>query len=289
MTSLERHLRAFVRVMPRRAKIIANLIKKKRIIDAKILKNNNATPSDIEEWKSIVGKDTLFRSAEKRDRQSIRHYLWKIQKSLKYFNTSQDKFKKMIAEGASVGKYAKVYSNLLNLFNTTKIETDLLARIDNSLIEQVKALEQTEQGDYRLETFRDQIRLQESISQGFSSTANEILSNSRSAINLVRRLPKSISNDIAMKPVIIAWVILAMTSMAAILGIMIIMFIGGIALVTIGLGGYVNDLYMFLVYLGEGIIFLVGGVLIPFGIGVTSALLLKNIIQTILKFAKETI
>lgn len=114
MVSVERYIKAYVKVMPRRGKIIRSLIRSKRSFDSKLKKRPQDKKRIIFNLKKIIGEDILFKSAEKRNKQTLRHYLWKFNKGFTFFlNKSNILSKKLETEP----KYA---TQLLYLLKDTK-------------------------------------------------------------------------------------------------------------------------------------------------------------------------
>jgi hypothetical protein len=83
MVSFELYLRTFVRVMPKRMRVLHRALRIKRRLDGKLGKRNK--PAVVSHLQRIIGEDALFNSAEKRNKQTIRHMLWKIEKSIGFF------------------------------------------------------------------------------------------------------------------------------------------------------------------------------------------------------------
>lgn len=81
MVSAQTYLRAYVRIMPQRVNILQKLAEQKGKTDRKI-QRVFASDQDRELLLQIIGKDSLFRAGEKRNQQSIRHLVWKINKSM---------------------------------------------------------------------------------------------------------------------------------------------------------------------------------------------------------------
>jgi len=143
MVSVERYLRAFVKVMPQRAKILRFSMRKKRSLDSKLRSALKRGKSDkvqlfALEIISILGKDILFKSAERRNKQTLRHYLWKISKSFRFFIENRNYIGKNLQKEP---KYATQFLTILkesiedsqNLFKSTKYLDGVYAQEVESL------------------------------------------------------------------------------------------------------------------------------------------------------------
>jgi len=144
-----RYFKAYVRVMPKRMKIVSKFMKEKRKLDRRILAGE--TSNDIlSEWKYIVGENKLFRSAEKRENQSLRHYIYKAIKGLDGFSKLE---KRMVAlqntQAETIIKSDQrvlgAYGFLLKLEPEIKRYEKALIRLDTSLIRQLENIDNPKQ------------------------------------------------------------------------------------------------------------------------------------------------
>lgn len=143
MTSFERYFKAFVRVMPKRMKIIDKLVKEKQKLDEQIIAGDTSKET-LSKWEYIVGKDAPFthRSAEKREKQSLRHYIFKTIRGLEALSESdvmmleiQDpEFKILIKSNPRLWG---VYLELLKLYSERTLYVESLKKLDESLIRQI--------------------------------------------------------------------------------------------------------------------------------------------------------
>lgn len=88
MVSLDRYaqyLLAFSRVIKDRGQTYRKILGGKKRIDVRILSQQYFSENDIKALLFVIGEDHLFRPAEKQHKQSLRHHLYKILKSLKFF------------------------------------------------------------------------------------------------------------------------------------------------------------------------------------------------------------
>ena len=145
MVSVERYLRAFVKVMPQRTKMLRSSMRKKKALDSELektlkkYKNQRQIKLIVYELKLLIGEDMLFNSAERRNRQTLRHYLWKFLKSFKFFIESRNFIGKRLEKEP---KYATQFLTLLK--ESTEDSQNLLGlakSLDELYIAEVESLE----------------------------------------------------------------------------------------------------------------------------------------------------
>lgn len=121
MVSFETYLKAYVTVIPKRAKILQDRIKQKHNIDQELMLSQGLLyRKQVEMLVSIIGEDILFRSAEKRKKQTIRHYLYKFIKSFDFFLRKWDSLQgeqyelfKNSYEFSHIAKSQETYDSLI--------------------------------------------------------------------------------------------------------------------------------------------------------------------------------
>lgn len=85
MVSSQYYIKRFFSAMPQRFKLIKELRETKSKVDSKILVGKGLSSGDINTLINIIGKDAIFRRAEKRNKPTLRHVSWKLLKSIKAF------------------------------------------------------------------------------------------------------------------------------------------------------------------------------------------------------------
>lgn len=139
MTSLKRYIRAYISVMPKRIKYFQAAYAEKKKIDGRILKGKG-TRKDIYELLRITGEDTLFTHAEKKNRQTIRHYVWKMSKSMNFLYAGRSRFL-ALASKATAQDAAKL-TKFVNVFaQEAGKRCKALEQLDKVLVREVAELE----------------------------------------------------------------------------------------------------------------------------------------------------
>jgi len=88
MANLDRYVQylpTFSKVIKVRGRILRKILRAKKRNDAKILSPQGCSEKDIEAQLFLIGENHFFRSAEKQHKQSLRHILYKMLKSLNFF------------------------------------------------------------------------------------------------------------------------------------------------------------------------------------------------------------
>ncbi|HLD06811.1 MAG TPA: hypothetical protein VJC16_04730 [Candidatus Nanoarchaeia archaeon] len=86
----ETYLKAFFTVMPKRFKLIGDLRNEKRRIEGLLINKGKTDAKDkivqyCDELTQLIGKDTLFRKAERRNKYTLRHLTWKLAHSIEWY------------------------------------------------------------------------------------------------------------------------------------------------------------------------------------------------------------
>lgn len=210
MTSAERYFRAFVHIMPKRMKIISELHKEKQKLDEKIIAGDTSQET-LSEWKHIVGEDFAFRSAEKRERQSLRHYIYKTIRSL----VALAKFDAMTAEAMQDPEYVelikkdprrkRVYLSLLDLLERRALYAEALKKLDESLITQNNYL-----GDSQ--AFAAQHEIQKEIKDSMKGLLGDIAALQRNLRGVLERTIKIGKTDILVGLAIVCLILAALSA-----------------------------------------------------------------------------
>jgi len=82
MSNYQHYMKVYVNTISKRLVTLKHLYSIKSKIDSRLL-SGQVEEGDIKKLIYILGKDSLFRSAESRDKQSLRHYTFKVLKSIK--------------------------------------------------------------------------------------------------------------------------------------------------------------------------------------------------------------
>lgn len=210
MVSVNRYFKAFVHVMPKRMKIVSRLVKEKRRLDKRIIAGDRSKQT-ISEWKYIVGEDTLFRSAEKKDKQSLRHYIYKTIKGLEAL-TNFDKMTEASMQDPGFQENLKsdvrrlgVYETLLDLLEKRAQYVQALKNLDASLIRQINNVQ-----DYK--AFVEEYEIQKEIRNSMKSLPNNIAMLQRNLRGILERTRKLGKLDIVVGLAIICLTLIVLTA-----------------------------------------------------------------------------
>lgn len=142
----------FTATMPKRREILNRIYRAKRKADARVVKQGKFGKDDIKELKYIIGEDVLFRSAEKRHKQSLRHCLYKNIKSFDKMYKNRSRILKMIEADPKLAKgfpefiefatYIKfIKSDLETYFKSLDLIRKKQKKLDKIFIDEIKALQ----------------------------------------------------------------------------------------------------------------------------------------------------
>jgi len=186
------YFQTFVRVIPQRAKVVRALLTQKNRLDAEFLKKGFVDEKSIEKWKSLVGEDTLFRSAEKKKEQTIRHHLWKIQKSVgnlkKWRGVMESKIEAgLYADTAfSKAENAKLLENLDRAIGHATDYYSPLDRMDKYMQGQMAAVIERD-----LNKFKRELEYQQYEAENLRNLSVEIRRNAMTLGGFVERLKET--------------------------------------------------------------------------------------------------
>ncbi|MGE0793422.1 MAG: hypothetical protein AB7V77_04570 [Candidatus Woesearchaeota archaeon] len=134
----EHYLGIFSLVMKKRYIYLSSAFKQKEEIDTKITDLNSENKSKLLE---LMGKDHFFKKAENINQQSIRHFLYKINTSMKYIDSKGSNILKEIHDlNANIETKQLMYS-ILKLANKKKITFE---RLEKNIEQQARYLEDKE-------------------------------------------------------------------------------------------------------------------------------------------------
>lgn len=150
MVSYEIYFRTFLATLPKRFNTIIALRKAKQKIDKKVLSGKVLTVDEISVLQEILGKDTIFRKAEKRNKSTLRHLTWKTLKSIENIEKQIQKLNQdtSILESVKETKDAgKVLSIVKNVFGNVPRLKDIIKEISQIYEKEYVILERMKNGD----------------------------------------------------------------------------------------------------------------------------------------------
>lgn len=123
----KKYASTFLKVMPKRIKLLRKTAKRKREIDDILLNRDGRI--NVEELKELVGANAEFHPGK--EFQSLRYYVWKLKKSSEFFNqrynytkslilpTNKSRLEKVYGEIDTPNKkiYTLLYSNLQEIYS----------------------------------------------------------------------------------------------------------------------------------------------------------------------------
>lgn len=89
MVSEQYYLKRFISSMPQRCLLIKELRESKSKLDEKVLSGQILSQNEIEKLLLIIGRDSIFRKAETKNKPTLRHLSWKLSKSMQAFDDFQ--------------------------------------------------------------------------------------------------------------------------------------------------------------------------------------------------------
>jgi len=167
MVSIQNYVNTYIKVMPQRVKIIKQILKRKKKFDVNLdwsvkQGETGGVSAGIKVLKSIIGTDLLFRAAEKRNAQSLRHYVWKYNNSFNYFLSLKRRINKGIAKDP---KYAEQVLTIFNDVNAYAVSfAKATKELDDTYIKQVQALDKKDFSGY-FELVKSEKKLWETLAE----------------------------------------------------------------------------------------------------------------------------
>jgi len=141
MVHVVTYMKTFAKVMPRRTTLLHKALLRKYAIDKLIAKRGYGTRKQLIELLDMMGEDTLFRPAEKRNRQTVRHYLWKLQKGLQFISSRRGKLIGQIEKNVQQKRVKKTLEFFEEATAYAKISLQQLVSLDHIIQKEVLALE----------------------------------------------------------------------------------------------------------------------------------------------------
>jgi len=177
MVSVKKYMQAYVNVMPQRIKLLKQLLKRKKDLDY-IIQRGAANDSTIENWKQIIGTGKLFVTAENRPQPTIRHLLWKIQKSLAYFPRVERKLAKLDDIDRSI---KNAYYAVLEALGNGRKYRQIIIALDASVRRQEKNIK-------NINIFNSEIKQQGELIKGLKNVNVTLVSLQKTLKGVLTRI-----------------------------------------------------------------------------------------------------
>ena len=203
MASVERYLKAFIKVIPQRSRHFNGVQKLKEEIDQQFFGDSFINYKTIQELKKLIGEDTLFRAAEKRDKQTLRHYLWKLSKSFQFFEKNNGKIKRKMESSKIFKNMPQLESVHLKCGVLTSEFRRYVEKLDDIYIKEIKALKSKEFKEYF-----ESVKLEREYVKQINSKSSDVKNIQKTLGNLAKSIIKEWSHSWSEDRVNLAWDIL---------------------------------------------------------------------------------
>lgn len=172
------YLQAFYRRVPVAARVLGNLLSKKANLDAKLQRTGFSNTTAVEQLRCVIGLDHLFRPGEKRHQQSVRHYLFKFERSLILLFRSAPSARNFFIELGRKKDYEFIAKDFLSFLNRENLALlgsliDEIGRLRILFAKQTNALQKKNWEIYR-RLVREEERLREVV-HGYSGEIYQLV------------------------------------------------------------------------------------------------------------------
>ena len=146
MVSTAKYVQVFVKVFPQRIRDFRKLRDYKRSIDTHVQNSSSNWERSRQILLEIIGESSIFKSAEKRGRKSMRHGLWKLIKSLEVFVKTRGKIISLATRSSFSG--IKVEDYLRYALDYSENVLKILYELDELYRAEVSAIKDTNYNKY---------------------------------------------------------------------------------------------------------------------------------------------
>lgn len=196
MVSVEYYFKRFFRVMPKRFKVISDLLNEKakltkRLMDAEKAGNSEKITKTAAELIEILGEDTIFGKAETKRKNTLRYFVWKISKSMDYYRTSNILAKKILG-GSNVS--IQIY-NLQGYLSKIMPEMEMrLDSLDSTYKNEVSVLKGIMNGEARVSEYFNLVAREKKSTSGLRPLFSGLQARNKTFIDTIKQFRSSLKS-----------------------------------------------------------------------------------------------